>query len=325
MQTKEKKYFRNNLILILIFIFFFLSFSKIKSFFNSSTQDKSTPESFLSLINNGIENSFGFFSDIGGYFISKAALQNQVADLENQLESQKYYSIIDSSTSLESLPYSSTSSTSSNANNISKTKNILNKDLPVVAKKIFSDFTSIYDTVLLDKGFSSGVEKGDIVFLYPNQIIGQIDSINPNTSLLTLYSKDKNKIEGVMKVFKNNSKTNFADLKNQNSSSSIISSASSSLPSASSSLISIETNPKQKNESNVLIDLFGNGGGDFVATLPDNLDVSTGTIIYLSNDESKALGEVVKVEKQDASFYETIMIKGYYNSRLNDSYYIMHK
>lgn len=319
MQTKEKKYFRNNLILILIFIFFFLSFSRIKSFFNSSTQDKNVPESFLSSINNGIENSFGFFSGIGGYFSSKTALQNQVADLKNQLEAQKYYSIINSSNSLDS---SSTSTSPAFSNSLSKSKNILDKDLPVVAKKIFSDFTSIYETVLLDKGFASGVEKGDIVFLYPNQIIGQIDNINPNTSLMTLYSKDKNKIEGVMKVIKNNSKTNFADLKNQNSASFT---ASSSLSTSSSSLISIETNSKQKNESSVLIDLFGNGGGDFIATLPNNLEVATGTIIYLSNDESKALGEVVKVETQDASFYETILIKGYYNSRLNDSYYIMHK
>lgn len=317
MQTKEKKYFRNNLIFILIFIFFFLSFSRIKSFFNSSTSDKNVPESFLSSINNGIENSFGFFSGIGDYFSSKISLQNQVADLKNQLEAQKYYSIIDPSNSLDS---SSTSTSSTSSNSLSKSKNILDKDLPVVAKKIFSDFTSIYDTILLDKGFSSGVEKGDVVFLYPNLIIGQIDSINPNTSLLTLYSRDKNKIEGSMKVIKNNSKTNFTDLKNQISSSS----ASSSL-SSSSSLISIEVNPAKKNESNVLIDLFGNGGGDFTATLPNNLEVATGTIIYLSSDESKALGEVVKVETEDASFYETIFIKGYYNSRLNDSYYIMHK
>lgn len=320
MQTKEKKYFRNNFIFILIFIFFFLSFSKIKIFFNSSNQDKSTPENFLSSINNGIENSFDFFSGIGGYFSSKKALQNQIVDLKNQLEEQKYYSLIDSSTSLEFLP-TDTSPTSSNPNTLSKHKNILDKDLPVVAKKIFSDFTSIYDTILLDKGFSSGVEKGDIVFLYPNLIIGQIDNINPNTSLMTLYSKDKNKIEGVMKVIKNNSKANFADLKNKISSST----ASSSFSSASSSLISMEINPKQKNESNVLVDLFGNGGGDFIATLPDNLYVSTGTVIYLSSDESKALGEVVKVEKQEASFYKIILIKGYYNSRLNNNYYIMNK
>lgn len=313
MQTKEKKYFRNNLILILIFIFFFLSFSKIKSFFNSSTHDKNTPEIFLSSINGGLENSFSFFSGIGGYFSSKKALLDQVADLQNQLETQKYYSIIDSSSS-------NVAPASSSVSTLSKSKNILDKDLPVVAKKIFSDFTSIYDTILLDKGFSSGVEKGDIVFLYPNLIIGQIDNINPNTSLLTLYSRDKNKIEGVMKVVKNNSKINFNDFKNQNSSSTNATSSSSST-----TLALPDLNPKQKNESNILIDLFGNGGGDFSASLPDNLEVATGTIIYLSSDESKALGEVVKVKKEEASFYKTILIKGYYNSRLNDSYYIMHK
>ncbi len=312
MQTKEKKYFRNNLILILIFIFFFLSFSKIKSFFNSSTKDKNTPEVFLSSINNGIGNSSDFFSGIGGYFSSKKALLNQISDLQNQIEKQKYSSIVDSLSSSESL--------SSNFSTTSSHKSIISKNLPIVAKKIFSDFTSIYDTVLLDKGFSSGVQKGDIVFLYPNLIIGQIDSINPNTSLLTLYSRNKNKIEGIIKVSKNNSKTNFTDLKNQNSPTST-----SSLSASSTSSIPIEVNFKQKNQTSVLIDLFGNGGGDFIAKLPNNLEVSIGTIIYLSNDENKALGEVVKVEIEETSFYENIFIKGYYNSRLNDSYYIMHK
>ena len=312
MQSKEKKYFRNNLIFILIFIFFFLSFPKIKSFFNSSTQEKNTSESFLFSINNGIGGTFNFFSSIGDYFSFKKTLMNRVVELENQLEAQKYYSIIDSSNSVEPM----SSSSSPVPNTLSKSKSILNKDLPVVAKKIFSDFISIYDTVLLDKGFSSGVEKGDIVFLYPNLVIGQIDTINPNTSLMTLYSKNKNKIEGIIKVVKNNSKTNFADIKNQISSSST---------STNPSLPPIQINPKQKNESNVLIDLVGNGGGDFIATLPNNLEVATGTVIYLSSDESKALGEVVKVETEETSFYETILIRGYYNSRLNDSYYIMHK
>ena len=310
MQSKEKKYFRNNFIFILIFIFFFLCFSKIKFFFNSSTKEKNTPEFFLYSINNGIENSFDFFSGIGDYFTSKKRLLKQVEELQNEIERQKYYSIIDSSTS--SLFEAGIQDLSSK--NISnKNKSILDKDLPVIAKKIFSDFTSIYDTVLLDKGFSSGVKKGDIVFFYPNLLIGQIDTINPNTSLVVLYSKDKNKIEGVIKVSKNSNKKTEMD------------NSSSSIQNSSSSKNIILLQDRFINTSNVLIDLYGNGGGDFIATLPGNLEVSTGTIIYLSNDESKALGEVVKVEKQDASFYETVLIKGYYNTRSNDDYYIMHK
>lgn len=40
MQSKEKNYFKNNFIWILVFLFFLLSFPKIKSFFNSSNQNK---------------------------------------------------------------------------------------------------------------------------------------------------------------------------------------------------------------------------------------------------------------------------------------------
>ncbi len=321
MQFKEKKYFRNNLILILIFIFFFLSFSKIKFFFNSFTevQHRNIPGFFLSSINSTINNSSMFFYNIRMYFVSKKSLLNRIANLEDQLEIQKYNSIINFS-SIDS------HSISGDIDFISKNKNILNKDLPIPTKKIFSDFTSIYDTVLLDKGFSSGVEKGDIVFLYPNFIIGQIDNVNPNSSLLSLYSRDKNKIEGIIKVSKNNSKTNFTDLKNQSSSSTGISPDSISQSSSSTPLVPIEIIPNKKNnKSSVLINLFGDGGGDFVATLPNNLEVATGTIIYLSSDESKALGEVVKVEITESSFYQNILVRGYYNTRLNDTYYIMHK
>lgn len=308
MQIKEKNYFRNNFILIFIFILFFISFAKLKAFFNSSSENKNTPEIFLSFINNGIQNSFNLFSNIGGYFYTKKNLLKQINELQNELEIQRYRSVLESSSAQDL------------TQNISEKDNyILNKDLPVVAKKIFSDFTSIYDTVLLDKGFSSGVEKGDIVFLYPNFIIGQIENVNPNTSLLALYSKDKNKLEGVLKVSKNNTFKIKQDILNAGSSTDtpvLISSSTS---------ISVNINSKQIKENSILVDLYGAGNGDFYTTLPDNLNVSTGTVIYLSNNESKAIGEVVKIEKQEASFYKNILIKGYYNSRLNEDYYIMHK
>lgn len=315
MQSKEKNYFKNNFIWILVFLFFLLSFPKIKSFFNSSNQnkDKNIPESFLYSINRSIISSTDFFYNIGDYFLSKKTLLNKISDLQTQLEIQKYHSVINSSDSLENLE----NNPLENIDISLKNKSLINKDLPVVAKKIFLDFTSIYDTILLDKGFSSGVEKGDIVFLYPNHIIGEVENINPNTSLVTLYSKNKNKIEGTLKVSKNNSSVilnkTLEDLQDSN------------IASSSSSSLILNKSHKEKKESSILIDIYGNGSGDFFATLPNNLDISIGTIIYLSSDENKALGEVVKVEKQEASFYETVLIRGYFNSRLNEDYYIMHK
>ncbi|MEI6352925.1 MAG: rod shape-determining protein MreC [Candidatus Nomurabacteria bacterium] len=305
-------YFKVNFIFIGLFLIFLIFFPAIKSSFNDSGSKEENqmnmPNSFLSSVNNSSNAFTGFFVGIKDYFVSKKDLENQILDLKSQIQKSQYNSLL-------------TSSVVSDKS--------LSKDGPVLAKKVFSDFTSIYDTVILNKGFLNGVEKGDIVFLYPNQLLGQIESINSNTSILSLYSKDKNKLEAVLKAKKSNDVISIDQSQSTTSSSSeeIISTSSSPFFS-SSSVFNPNPNFKIKNDSggsNIIIDIYGNGSGDFTASLPDNIKVATGTIIYLSSDESKALGEVVKVENQEASFFQNIFIRGYYNTRTNDDYYIMHK
>ncbi len=47
---------------------------------------------------------------------------------------------------------------------------------------------SPYDTFIIDIGESSGIKKGDSVFVQGNVFIGKVDEVNKNTSVVTLFS-----------------------------------------------------------------------------------------------------------------------------------------
>lgn len=308
----KNNYLKTNFFFIIFFIIFLISFPTIKSWSNDNRSKEenniSTPNSFLAGINNTSDSFTGFFGNLRYYFVSRKSLLDEVDNLKNQIQKGEYLSLLGSTSTSE---------------------NLINKNSPIPAKKIFADFTSIYDTILLNKGFLDGIEKGDLVFLYPDRLIGQIENINSNTSLLALYSRDKNKLEGVMKVTKGDASIsiNPIQIATTSSTSSVLGNTSS----TSSSTTSENSNSTFKIQNsfsgghNIIVDIYGRGGGDFSASLPDNIKVATGTIIYLASDESKALGEVVKIESEEASFYQTIFIRGYYNTRTNDNYYIIRK
>ncbi len=306
----KNNYLKTNFFFIIFFVIFLISFPTIKSWSNDNRSKEensvSIPNSFLAGVDDTSDSFTGFFGNLRYYFISRKYLQDEVDNLKNQIQKGEYLSLLISTSTSE---------------------NLINKNSPIPAKKLFADFTSIYDTVLLNKGFLDGVEEGDLVFLFPDRLVGQIENINSNTSLLSLYSRDKNKLEGVMKVTKGDASIsiNPIQIATTSSSSSVLDNTSSS------STLPENPNPTFKIQNsfsgghNIIVDIYGRGGGDFSASLPDNIKVATGTIIYLASDESKALGEVVKVESEEASFYQTIFIRGYYNTRTNDNYYIISK
>lgn len=305
-------YNKLNLIFIIIFVSFFFSFPAIKNSLSKKEDvDYSLSESLLISVNNDSNIFNKTFSNLKIYFLSRKLLQEKIDSLQNDIDNLKYDNVINNSyTNL--------------------LKNNSNNDFPILTKKIFQDFTSIYNTVLLDKGFVNSVEEGDIVFIYPDKVIGEISNINSKTSIMSLYSKSGNKLQGVLNAYKDESIVLVKDIKNSSSSISLNSSTT-----ASSSIIDTDLqNIQQKaNESlnqdkklhNIIVEVVGVGSGDFTASVPDNIVVSTGTIVYLATDNSKSLGEIVKIENEEASFYKTLFIKGYYNTRSEDDYYISPK
>ncbi|MEA4910747.1 hypothetical protein SDC9_07759 [bioreactor metagenome] len=299
MNLRTKKKFQFNILFIIIYLVFLFSFPFLRNYFNSNNIRVGAPETVLVAANNSTNFVSKVFNNFFGYFTNKKYLLSEISRLENELQTEKNRKIFEE--------------------NISSEKKI-------VAKKIFSDFTSVYNTILLDKGKDNGVAEGNIVFLYPNKAIGVVNSSSEKTSLVSLFSKDKNQVEGI--IFSQNFESKIPlinseeDLNLNASSSSTTIATSSDISQPFSDDINISMSTPVSSSNSILIDFIGYGGGDFVAKIPENINISTGTIVYLARDENKTLGEIVKIEKQEAAFYQILFVKGYYNTRENGDYYI---
>ena len=68
---------------------------------------------------------------------------------------------------------------------------------PIVVYPIMKDRTSLYSTILLSKGFSEGIEAGDIVYVRGNQAVCSIKDVYSSTSLCLLYTSSGVVTEGV--------------------------------------------------------------------------------------------------------------------------------
>lgn len=308
MNYKEKKKFGWNIFFILSYIVFLLIFPLWRNYFMRNNIEISAPERVLMAADNSTNFVSSLFSNLGSYFFDKKILLSKIEDLEKDLEQERNKNV------LFTREISATSTTDI---------------LP--AKKIFSDFTTIYDTALLDKGARDGVEEKDLVFVYPNKVIGTIDRVYEKTSRTSLFSRDKSKIEGVLKI-ENVGDTAFEpeEITISTSSEIVSTSSTSSNYSTSSSSLNLNeitqniepSNVTKKSSSQIVIDIYGYGGGDYIARIPKNIQTSSGTEIFLASDEDYLLGTIVKITKPEASFYQILLIEGYYNTRSNDTFYI---
>lgn len=64
---------------------------------------------------------------------------------------------------------------------------------------VVRDITTLYNTVVLSKGFTSGIEEGSIVYVRGYQAVGYIAEVHKTTSTMRLYSSANQKVEGVIK------------------------------------------------------------------------------------------------------------------------------
>lgn len=315
MNLRSKKKFQHNILFIVIYLVFLFSFPLLRNYFNVNDIKLGAPETVLVAADSSTNFVSKVFSNFFGYFSYKKDLLNKITKLEEDLKLVKDEKIIGDITQSQD---------------------------KIVAKKISSDFTKIYQTILLNKGSRDSVIDDSLVFIYPNKAVGIIESVSEKTSLVSLFSKDKNEVEGSVllrdlnKIQDDNKNETENQIETFTSSSSIIdtiSTATTSATSASSSTsssslsffsndINIDISTPINSSKSILINFVGYGGGDFVAKIPENIKISTGTLVYLARDESKVLGEIVKIEKQEAAFYQILFVRGYYNTRENSDYYI---
>ncbi len=294
--NKDKR-LKLNIIFIISYLVFILIFPLIKNIFNITNVP--APEIVLDAADSSTNSFFSASKNFFDYFRNKKYLLEKINKLEKDIESERNKNVILKESYIND----------NNKNNI------------IIAKKIFSDFTSIYSTVLLDKGMDSGVEEGDLVFIEDDKAIGKIYSVNKETSLVSLFSRDKNKINAFLDI---------SDIDNTKQDVLFKSDEDISFDEFSTSSLEKKINIDGVEEaiinaSKVAIDLYGYGGGDFIAKIPKSIIVSINSIVYLSEDDTKKLGEVVAIEKEEASFFQFLIIRGYYNKNLYNSYYIKHK
>lgn len=289
----SKKRMRNNFFYMFLYIFFLCIFSLFRSNLNDQAIKVEKTIPILTMA----EQSTNFFSEnfnnFLDFFYSKKYLLNKISLLEEELDSIKN-------------------------ENITKTSEMVNNKDVIVSEKIFQDFTSIYDSLVLDKGSKDGVELGNIVFDSEYNAIGKIQKVNEKNSIAILFSKSGERVEGV--VYENKVETyinhsehsDLQDLETENSSSNEF-------------VDENKNNLELENYHNnigILVDLYGYGGGDFISNVPGNIKISRGSKVYLASDESKYLGEIVNIEKEEASYYQKLFIRGYYNTRINIHFYI---
>ncbi len=68
----------------------------------------------------------------------------------------------------------------------------------IVANPVLRDPTSIYNTVILSKGFSDGINISYLVYIRGMEPVGKIEKVHSKTSELNLFSASGNKIDGVL-------------------------------------------------------------------------------------------------------------------------------
>lgn len=286
MNLKRKGKLKQNLIFIIVYIISFISFFYLQNYYDK--------QNIVSLESGNITApSLKSEGIVLNYFSNKREMSLEIDKLKKELELEKLRYL-----DLKNYIFE-----------IDKNWKEEEKDLKIIsAKKIFTDYTTIYSTALLNKGIRDGVSEGDLVFLYPDKAIGIISRVKNKTSQVSMFSKDKNKIEGILKIkIEENLLKELENIEN-------IEEIENQLTTSSFAI---------KSSDQIIVDLYGYGGGDFIMTIPKNIEVETGMDIYMANYEDKVLGSIVKIEKPEASYYQVVLIKGYYNTRENHIYYIL--
>jgi cell shape-determining protein MreC len=73
--------------------------------------------------------------------------------------------------------------------------------------------------------------------------------------------------------------------------------------------------------SSLLMSLLGDGGGNYVASVPHDTAISVGDIVSLRSDQTMTLGTVVSVTKNDQATSWQVYVRGMYNPVTSHIFY----
>lgn len=72
----------------------------------------------------------------------------------------------------------------------------------------------------------------------------------------------------------------------------------------------------------ITLSLVGEGGGNFIAQIPKEMNVTIGDSIFLSQDPAMNVGSVVDIQGSPQDFFKTVYIRGAYNPAKQNNYFI---
>jgi cell shape-determining protein MreC len=166
--------------------FIFLCFFSLLIYFWPTLQVKLYPiiEPVIILVSNGKNNITNTPSVIHTYFSSRdemskqnASLMLEIEKLENEISEKEAFI---------------------KENNYIKESGARLPSSTIILYPIMKDITTMYQTVLLSKGFKNGVEENTIVYLRGRQPVCVISLVYESTSLCNLFSAPDVKTEGVI-------------------------------------------------------------------------------------------------------------------------------
>lgn len=157
----------------------------------------------------------------------------------------------------------------------------------VKAYRITPKVNLIYNNILLNKGFTSGVKEGNLVFVSPLLPVGKIKEVYSDSSNLELFSAKNNKLDAFVNINKD-----------QVSSSTEI-------------------------ENNTLnIEVYADGAYNFITEVGDNVTLKVGDKVYLREFSSYYIGKIESIEHNDNEKKNLIFIKSNLDSSKNYDFYI---
>lgn len=75
-------------------------------------------------------------------------------------------------------------------------------------------------------------------------------------------------------------------------------------------------------ENKTILTLIGDGGGNFIAQIPKDVEVVIGDNIFLSQNPVMKIGNITDIQNSQQDFFKTIYIRGIYNPVKQNNYFI---
>lgn len=158
----------------------------------------------------------------------------------------------------------------------------------VKSNRITPKINLIYNNILLNKGFTSGIKEGNLVFVSPLLPVGKIKQVYADSSNLELFSAKNNKLDSFVYINKD----------------------------------SVGTSSVETENGTLNIEVYADGAYNFVSEVGDDIHLKVGDKVYLREFSSYYIGKIENIEHNDNEKMNRIFIKSNLDSNKNYDFYI---